>query len=463
MTDPLSPNTEAILLLTAPLIAGKGEASPDLLSPGLYNRLARHLQRLKLEPADLTGQDGPEVVRNCEQVVEVARLERLLGRGFLLAQAVERWRTRAIWVVSRADHKYPRRLKSRLKADAPAVLYGCGDISSLDAGGLAVVGSRHVDDALIRYTQAVGALAAHSHCAIVSGGAKGIDQAAMHGALDAGGRATGVLADGLEKAVVNRYNRDMLLAGQLILISPYDPSAGFNVGNAMRRNRFIYALSDASLVVSSDLNKGGTWAGAVEQLDKLKLVTVFVRSTGPRSAGLDALIDRGARPWPDPGNVDELEAVLRESPTSVEGTQPGLPFSAADADLNLPGSEDTGWITFDTKRSGRGGTTTEAAASSSPVESGRGHTKSDDNRTARLADQLLETVRDVVRTLLQSPMSVEDVAAALDVSNSQVDVWLRRLLAEGVIEQRSGDEGFVAKRIDTRSPRRSATANRLDV
>lgn len=43
----------------------------------------------------------------------------------------------------------------------------------------------------------------------------------------------------------------------------------------MQRNKLIYALADASLVVSSDLNKGGTWAGAVEQLDKLKFVPVY--------------------------------------------------------------------------------------------------------------------------------------------------------------------------------------------
>ena len=49
------------------------------------------------------------------------------------------------------------------------------------------------------------------------------------------------------------------LDGQLVLASPYDPSAGFNVGNAMQRNKFIYALADAALVVNSDLNRGGTW------------------------------------------------------------------------------------------------------------------------------------------------------------------------------------------------------------
>ena len=40
MIQPLTPNTQAILLLTAPLIAGRGETTRDLLSLGEYNRLA---------------------------------------------------------------------------------------------------------------------------------------------------------------------------------------------------------------------------------------------------------------------------------------------------------------------------------------------------------------------------------------------------------------------------------------
>ena len=100
----------------------------------------------------------------------------------------------------------------------------------------------------------------------------------MRGALDEGGKAIGVLADSLERAAMNRENRDMLIDGQLVLVSPYDPSAGFNVGNAMQRNKLIYALADAALVVSSDFEKGGTWAGAIEQLDRLRMVPVYVRS-----------------------------------------------------------------------------------------------------------------------------------------------------------------------------------------
>ena len=87
--------------------------------------------------------------------------------------------------------------------------------------------------------------------AIISGGARGTDQAAMSGALEAGGRSVGVLANGLERAALNRGNRNFLLDGRLVLVSPYDPAARFLAAHAMQRNKLIYALSDAAVVVNS--------------------------------------------------------------------------------------------------------------------------------------------------------------------------------------------------------------------
>jgi len=310
MTDRLSANTQAILLLTAPLIAGRGASSNDLLSPGEYNRLARHLQDLQRQPADLVSSHADDLLRACHPVIDSTRLQRLLARGFLLGQVIERWQARAIWVVSRADASYPRRLKARLREDAPAVLYGCGDRTIVAAGGLAVVGSRRVDDALIDYAAAIGRLAAGAGKAIVTGGAKGIDLAAMNGALQAGGRVGGVLADSLEKTAMTRENRNPLINGQLMLMSPCDPMAGFNAGNAMQRNRLIYALADAALVVSADPGKGDTWAGAIEHLDKHRFAPVYVRSAGGATPGLDALRGRGALAWPNPQDTTAFEGVF---------------------------------------------------------------------------------------------------------------------------------------------------------
>jgi predicted Rossmann fold nucleotide-binding protein DprA/Smf involved in DNA uptake len=310
MSISLSPNTQAILLLTAPLIAGRSGPSSDLLTPSEYKRLAGFLRDKQRQPADLLALDAKDLFAECQHLIDSDRIKRLLNRGFLLSQVIERWQTRAIWVVSRADGEYPQRLKMRLKHDAPPILYGCGEMAILDTGGLAVVGSRNVDDALLEYTEGIGRLTAKASRTLVSGGARGIDQAAMRGALGTGGKVAGVLADSLERTALNHEHRNFLMDGQLVLISPYDPLAGFNVGHAMQRNKLIYALADAALVVSSDYEKGGTWSGAVEQLDKFRLVPIYVRSSGDTGKGLEALRQKGALPWPNPRDPDAFATVF---------------------------------------------------------------------------------------------------------------------------------------------------------
>ena len=186
MSKALSPNTQATLLLTAPLIVGRNGPSSDILTPGEYRRLVQFLRERHQQPADLLTPETQGLIEACQRLVDGNRLKRLLARGFLLSQAVERWQTRAIWVASSDDGEYPKRLKARLKDDAPPIVYGCGDATILETGGLAVVGSRNVDNTLAAYAEDIGRLAARARCTIVSGGARGVDQAAMRGALEAG-------------------------------------------------------------------------------------------------------------------------------------------------------------------------------------------------------------------------------------------------------------------------------------
>lgn len=439
MTAELSPNTQVILLLTAPLIGRqRSDVSPDLLSPGEYKRLAIYLREKKRQPADLLhADDASRLLHDCSSVIDEDRLRRLLGRGFLLSQVIEQWRARAIWVVSRADPDYPRRLKERLREDAPAVIYGCGDRTLLDSGGLAVVGSRHVDAAIIEYTASVGRLVARAGRTLVSGGAKGIDQAAMHAALKAGGKAIGVLADSLEKAAMNREHRNLLLAGRLVLISPYDPRAGFNVGHAMQRNKLIYALADAALVVNSDLNKGGTWSGAVEQLEKLKFVPVYVRSTGEYSAGLDALRNKGALLWPNPRSVEELASVFNvATPTTSKPSrldldlcEQGTPGDTASIPVgdstDLPAAQIAARASL-----------TEVEDVNAQVNQAPGSSVHPADKDLTPAETLFDAVRESMRRLLETPMRDAEVAAALDVSRAQARAWLQRLVDEGMLEKR---------------------------
>ena len=413
MNPELSTNAQAILLLTAPLLAGRDKSSVQPLTASEYRHLARRLRELQREPSDLLESDSSEILKECRTVPDSNRLDRLLGRSFLLSQAMERWRTRAIWVLSRADADYPRCFKRRLGEDAPPILYGCGEASILNTGGLAVVGSRNVTDLLIEYTEAVGRLAAESQRTLVSGGARGIDQAAMRGALVAGGCVVGVLGDSLERAVVRREYRDALMGGRMVLTCPYDPSARFQVGHAMQRNKLIYAVADAALVVNSDYWKGGTWTGAVEQLDKLKFVPIFVRSDGKSGKGLDGLRKLGALPWPNPTTPESLEECLDAHALPRSGGPPQTSLPSGDGDesaspMDVPPRQ-----------------TSEAAAASATTQT------TDHARTHSAADELFAKVK-ILLSDMDGSRTEASVAEYLQVSGAQAGVWLKRFIAEEV-------------------------------
>jgi predicted Rossmann fold nucleotide-binding protein DprA/Smf involved in DNA uptake len=454
----LSSNTQAILLLTAPLIAGNGSTSSGLLSHSEYRKLARRLHEMQLQPADLLDSRVVNLSNICQGIVDESRLRRLLERGFLLSQVIERWQARAIWVISRADAHYPRRMKNHLREEAPALLYGCGQIELLETGGLAVVGSRHVDEALIESTLAVGRLTARAGKTLVSGGAKGIDQAAMRGALEAGGNAIGVLADSLEKTALKREHRKLLMDGQLVLTSPYDPSAGFNVGHAMQRNKLIYALADVSLVMSSDFNRGGTWAGATEQLEHFQLVPVYVRSSGEISEGLEALRRKGAISWPNPDNVEAFKSVL-EMPISAKGAQqvglklpcpkdevipPWTSNASASSDIerapqSSPGQPPSAMAIHENRLADEL-SKDEQQSKRTPYES-----KNVAQSEFAAGEILFATVRQLIQPLLQSPMKEADLASALQVSTLQIRAWLLRLIDEDLVTKQKKPMGYVAK------------------
>jgi predicted Rossmann fold nucleotide-binding protein DprA/Smf involved in DNA uptake len=130
--------------------------------------------------------------------------------------------------------------------------------------------------------------------------------------------------------VLNQQNRIPLKEDRLVLISPYHPGPGFNAVNDLQRNKLIYALADAALIISSDYQKGGVWAGVVEQLEKLKFVTVYVRSTGVTQRTLQALISKGARSWPNPKSVEDFNEALALNTLDVHAPPQQAQFSFED-------------------------------------------------------------------------------------------------------------------------------------
>jgi len=406
----VSENAKAILLLTAPLIVSKKREPTDILSLKEYNVLVRALHGLGAQPQDLLNSQSKSILGELPDGLDRKRLETLLNRGFLLSQALIEWHRRGIWIISRADASYPKRFKGKLREQAPAVLYGCGDRALLEQGGLAVVGSRNITDVLKEYAEKIGALAAESCVSIVSGAARGIDSSAMGGALQNGGTVIGVMADSLGRAALAKSNREALQEENLVLISAYDPSAGFNVGHAMQRNKMIYALADAGLVVTSDYNKGGTWAGAIEQLEKLHFAPVFVRDGANCGHGNAALIKHGGLHWPEPQNRQDLlnaiaNAVNEEAELSQQ-EQLGLSVSKSASTSPIVERK-----------------IMETLPIEEMVDSGNP------------ADRLMDGVTEILLDVLREPMRAEKVAEILKVSKSQANAWLKELRAEGKIEK----------------------------
>jgi len=208
-------------------------------------------------------------------------------------EALSLWESRGVQALTEFDGAYPRAWRERLGGKASSLVFVSGEEAVLNCESVGIVGSRHVDELGSSFAESAARSAAESGLAVVSGGAKGVDSLAMRAAFQAGGTVLGVLADSLGKAPNDREVEAMLESGRLALVSPNSPDAPFTVGNAMGRNKLIYAHSQGTLVVSSSLEEGGTWAGAVEAL-KLGLGPVLVRMDDDAPEGNRALASRGA-------------------------------------------------------------------------------------------------------------------------------------------------------------------------
>jgi predicted Rossmann fold nucleotide-binding protein DprA/Smf involved in DNA uptake len=252
----------------------------------------RALVAVEATPGRLFGSTAEEISRDLELDLAMStRVAALLDRAGPVAMELQRLADLGVWCLTKLDRRYPASLKQRLPStQSPPVLFGAGPIEVLAKDGIAIVGSRNVDEAGLEFAQQLGIRCADEGMNAVSGGARGVDRAAMIGALDAGGTAIGVLADSLEKSIRARDVRQFLLDGRLVLVSSALPSDGFAVGRAMERNKYIYCLAEYAIVVATDAQKGGTWTGAIENLRRDWGVPLFVRSEPGSPPGNEQLL-----------------------------------------------------------------------------------------------------------------------------------------------------------------------------
>ena len=391
----VSHNTQAILLLTSHFSKVKNEAVKPLTMKE-WGRFTWWLRKRSLTPEDLMTGRLDELLNGwSDKTITMERIEGLMHRGSALALALEKWFRAGLWVMTRSDPDYPTRFKQRLGIDSPAVVFGCGNRVLLNSGGLAVIGSRNATEEDLAYSRDLGALAANTGYSVVSGGARGVDEASMLGALEEEGTVIGVLADSLMKACSGVKYRKHLMANNLVLISTFYPEAGFNVGHAMQRNKYIYCLSDAALVVHSG-TRGGTWSGAMENLKK-QWVPLWVKRTNKKRIGNAAIVRTGATWVPkNIGNVD-LKALFttglkEKSPQQMTLTKSDQFIQVVKEDAKTYSSvEDIGFY-----------------------------------------DLFLSKAQILCKDVSKTP---DELADALQVHKTQLNIWLKRATADQKLEK----------------------------
>lgn len=215
----------------------------------------------------------------------------LLGRDRALDSYLETARLFEIFPLTAVSEDYPARLTQRLGAEAPAVLFGRGNLSLLRMPAVSLTGSRVLDADSARFAERVGTLAAREGLVLVSGNAHGADRCAEDACLAAGGAVIAFVPGELETCCP-RTDRELYLCESGWHLP-------FSAWGALARNRLIYALSRHALIACTG-TRGGTFSGASEALRRGN-GPVSVRDDG--SPGSRALIALGAHPVSEPATL----------------------------------------------------------------------------------------------------------------------------------------------------------------
>ena len=203
-----------------------------------------------------------------------------------------------IAIVTLLDDKYPNALNTLLPANQkPPVLFYSGDLEILNFPTIAIIGSRHANQESLLFTREVAQCLTEQGANVISGYARGVDQAAFKGATTSFGNTTVVLPYGVRQLTRSQLQQlqPKIETGNVLLVSQFHPKACWTVGRAMERNIVVTGLAQVVIVAESNM-QGGTWAGANGALQQNRLV--YVRQGNPPASlpGNQALIERGGHP-----------------------------------------------------------------------------------------------------------------------------------------------------------------------
>jgi DNA processing protein len=196
------------------------------------------------------------------------------------------------------DPCYPSVLKNI--ANSPKQLFwtGTNPDSWLDLPRVAIVGSRKISPYGTQVTHKFASELAQAGVVIISGLAFGVDAAAHHAALEAGGTAVVILPTPLDKIspVSNQQLARRISDQHGTLISEYPNGDEVHVSNFIARNRIVSGLADIVLITEAAVNSGSLHTARFALEQGKTVMAVPGNITSPVSEGCNNLIKSGAVP-----------------------------------------------------------------------------------------------------------------------------------------------------------------------
>ena len=280
------------------------------LTPGLASRLSARVLR------EFGSPEG--VFRASKRDLEVCHLPSETSEAVLKKKAFPRAEKELAAVrkingcslVNWTEPEYPQTLLQIY--DPPVLLYVRGDAQVLNVPSLSIVGTRRPTVYGTQMAQRLGRELATRGLVVVSGLARGIDAIAHQGAMDAHGRAIGVLGTGIDVCYPKENKKlyeKVLERGAIISEFPlrtHPAPENFPV-----RNRIVAGMSLGTVVVEGAQYSGSLITARLAMEFGREVFGVPGNVTQPVSFAPNQLIKQGAK------LVTCAEDVIEELPTPV--------------------------------------------------------------------------------------------------------------------------------------------------
>jgi DNA processing protein len=191
--------------------------------------------------------------------IRVAGPQKVRKRGYRAPEAV-RWLSLNEALKRGGRHALEARQLDLLQNDrgpAEIRIFIAGDEVLLTRHSVSIVGTREVsDEGKIRAARLARELA-EAGVVVVSGLARGVDTAALTGAIESGGRTIAVIGTPLDKAypAENAALQETIYRNHL-LVSPFRQGEPTFKSNFPKRNRVMAAMSDATVIVEASDTSG---------------------------------------------------------------------------------------------------------------------------------------------------------------------------------------------------------------